>query len=167
MENRSAVGSDTRRRGRLIVGVAGLVLSAGYLSTALRLSMGTPAQPGPGVFPIVVGCFMIAASLLLLLEQVSKGAQPGALGLPRGENGRRLIGFGFAIALYIVLAGYLGHIIASFAMSLIMVRLIDPRSWRRTLITAAAIALGSYILFVLIFAVPLPAGSLLPAGGLL
>lgn len=163
VENKSGFGSDTKRQGRLITGVLGLVLSAVYAYMAYRLPMGKLDQPGAGVFPLVVAAIAAVASLLLVAEQVAEAmkAGDGAIGLPRGADLRRLVGFGASIAVYIVLAMFLGNLIAGFVMCLVIVRLLDPRSWRRVVVTAAAIALGAHFLFVFILGIPLPEGSLL------
>ena len=83
------------------------------------------------------------------------------MAMPRGRDLLRVAGFAFFVAVYTALAGYVGNLVSGFVMCLGLVHLVDSRSWRRTVITAAAIAAATHVLFVWILAVPLPEGTLL------
>jgi hypothetical protein len=152
------------RRGRLLLGVVGLVLALAYGGHALTaLSLGRPSQPGPGVFPLLVGALMVAASLALVWEQLA--APPSAAEeprvLPRGADLVRVVSVVAGVALYAALVPLLGHLVASFLLSLILLRLLGWGSWRRVALTALALAVGSYLVFELGLDVALPKGSLL------
>lgn len=74
---------------RLWTGVAGALLSAGYLHYSLtEMSRGTLERPGPAVFPIVVGALGILVCLLTCWDAVREGsADPTSDGyLASGEG---------------------------------------------------------------------------------
>lgn len=157
---RSRLGAS--RRGRLIAGLIGLLVSLGYGQQAwTTLPMGKPSQPGAAVFPIMVAALMAASSLMILGEEMRSGeAEEEALKLPSGADLRRLLGVLAGLVGYVVVASLLGHLLGSILLSLALVHLIKPGSWLRTVVAGLAIALSAYVLFVVLLAVPLPTGGL-------
>ena len=86
-----------------------LVVALGHLWEASKMPLGTPALPGPGLFPITVGVVVSLLSLTLLLQAArQRGGQEPAL-TPAGEPGRRVVGVWLALATYVVFVGTLGH----------------------------------------------------------
>ncbi len=163
MRARSSATWSSKRQGRLLVGIGGLVLSLGYALEAVRtLPMGDSERPGAGVFPLLVAALMALSSLGVVLELARRKGESGdeRLELPQGADLRRLLGVGASIAVYAFLAPVLGHLSASTIMSVAVVRLLRPAPWRSTIITGVAIAVGTYLLFVIGLAVPLPTGIL-------
>lgn len=150
------------RRGRLIAGLVGLLLSLGYGQQAWStLPLGKPGQPGAAVFPLMVAALMAASSLGILVEEMRSanlGEEP--LGLPHGADLRRFLGVIVSLFGYVALTSLVGHLIASTLMSLALVHLIKPGSWLRTIVAGLAISLSAYALFVILLGVPLPAGEL-------
>jgi len=150
------------RRGRLIAGLAGLLLSLGYgLQAWITLPMGTMSQPGAAVFPVMVAVLMAVSSLVILFEDMrSPDSEEGPLGLPSGAGLHRLLIFIASLVGYVVIAYLGGHLIASVLLSVVLVHLIKPGSWIRTLVIGLAISLSAYGVFVWILGVPMPKGVL-------
>jgi putative tricarboxylic transport membrane protein len=150
------------RRGRLIAGLVGLVLSLGYgLQAWTTLPMGTRSQPGAAVFPLIVAVLMTVSSLVILFEDMkSLDSEEGPLGLPSGAGLHRLLGVIASLVGYVVIAYLVGHLIASVLLSLALVHLIKPGSWVRTVVIGLAISLSAYGVFVSMLGVPLPGGVL-------
>jgi len=150
------------RRGRLIAGLVGLLLSLGYGQQAwTTLPMGKIREPGAAVFPLIVAAFMAVSSLMILFEEMrSLDSEEGPLGLPSGADLHRLLGIVASLVGYGVMAYLVGHLIASVLLSLALVHLINPGSWVRTVVIGLAISLSTYGMFVSMLGVPLPRGVL-------
>jgi len=153
---------NSARRGRLIAGLVGLLLSLTYGQQAwTTLPMGKIRQPGAAVFPLIVAALMAVSSLMILFEEMmSLDSEEGPLGLPRGAGLHRLLGVVASLVGYGVMAYLGGHLIASVLLSLALVHLISPGSWVRTVVIGLAISLSTYGMFVLMLGVPLPRGVL-------
>lgn len=153
---------NSARRGRLIAGLVGLLLSLGYGQQAwTTLPMGKISQPGAAVFPLIVAALMGVSSLVILFEEMwSLDSEEGPLGLPSGAGLHRLLSVVASLVGYVVMAYLVGHLIASVLLSLALVHLIKPGSWVRTVVVGLAISLSAYGLFVLMLGVPLPGGVL-------
>ena len=150
------------RGGRLIAGLAGLLLSLGYGQQAwTTLPMGKIRQPGAAVFPLIVAALMAVSSLMILFEEMrAVDSEEGPLGLPSGAGLHRLLGVVASLVGYVVMAYLVGHLIASVLLSLALVHLINPGSWVRTVVIGLAISLSTYGMFVSMLGVPLPRGVL-------
>jgi putative tricarboxylic transport membrane protein len=150
------------RRGRLIAGLVGLLLSLGYgLQAWITLPMGKMSQPGAAVFPLIVAVLMLVSSLVILFEDMrSLDSEEGPLGLPSGGGLYRLLGVVASLVGYVVVAYLVGHLIGSVLLSVALVHLIKPGSWVRTVVIGLAISLSAYAMFISILGVPLPKGVL-------
>ncbi len=159
MRSRSNLSLSNQRGGRLVVGLLGLLLALGFAALSLRdLPVGQLAQPGAAVFPLFCAAFAAVASVGVIWEQWRDSSGGELVDLPRGANLRRLLGVAAGITAYVVLVPALGHLIASFILAVVLVRLLKPAPWRSTLMAAAALSVGIWALFVLGLDVPLPAG---------
>ncbi len=146
-----------RARGRIIAGIAGLLLVAVYSVEMLKtLSFGVLARPGAAIFPAMAAVLMALASLGVILEQLRAPVDETRLELPRGAALGRLLAAAAGLAAYVLLAPFLGHGVAGLVLAVVLVRVLQPGSWMRTVVTAAAIAASIYVLFVLLLGVPLP-----------
>ena len=154
--------NNSVRRGRLIAGLVGLLVSLSYGQQAwTTLPMGKMRQPGAAVFPLIVAALMAVSSLMILFEEMRPlRSEEGPLGLPRGAGLHRLLGVVATLVGYGVMAHLVGHLIASVLLCLALVHLINPRSWVRTLVIGLAISLSTYGMFVWMLGVPLPRGVL-------
>ena len=150
------------RRGRLIAGLIGLLLSLAYGQQAWsKLPMGVLRQPGAAVFPLIVAALMAVSSLMILFEEMrAVDSEKGPLGLPSGAGLHRLLGVVASLVGYGVMAYLVGHLIASVLLCLVLVHLINPASWVRTVVIGLAISLSTHGMFVWMLGVPLPEGVL-------
>ena len=153
---------NSGRRGRLIAGLVGLLLSLAYGQQAWStLPMGKIRQPGAAVFPLIVAALMAVSSLMILFEEMrALDSEEAPLVLPSGAGLHRLLGVGATLVGYGVMAYLVGHLIASVILCLALVHLINPGSWVRTVVIGLAISLSTYGMFVSMLGVPLPRGVL-------
>ncbi len=151
---------------------AGLMLAVGlvYEIMALNMPRGSFAYPGPGLFPMIIGTFMIATALGCLLQEIVprlREKKPEASALPSTDdadaeqrNVAKTIQLTALLVGYILVLKPLGFPIAICAFLAIAIRIFGYRKWLPTLAMAAAITAVSYVSFVIWLAVPLPMGIL-------
>jgi putative tricarboxylic transport membrane protein len=151
---------------------AGLILAVGlvYGIMAMNMPRGRLSYPGPGLFPMIIGIFLIATALGCFLQEIlprKRGADPSASPLPNQESaalGDRKVNKTFQ--LMALLIGYtlalkqLGFLISICAFLVVAIRIFGYRRWVPALAMAVVIAGISYVSFVLWLKVPLPMGIL-------
>jgi hypothetical protein len=155
-----------------------LAAAAAYLWLATRLRLGTVAAPGAGFFPVVVGVFLCATALGLLLRLCRLGPLPPGAGVrsggePTGVQGavtepaagtagalRRLAATVGALAGFSLLLPWIGYPVAAFAFVLVLLRALGTGGWTAAGLWALGAAAVSYYLFAVLLGVPLPRGWL-------
>ena len=151
---------------------AGLILAVGlvYEIMALNMPRGRLSYPGPGLFPMIIGVFLIATALGCILQEIlsrKRGESPSASPLPKQDSaapeGRNVLK---TFQLMVLMIGYtlalkpLGFLISICAFLVVAIRIFGYRRWVPALAMAAVIAAISYVSFVLWLKVPLPMGIL-------
>lgn len=148
------------RAGALAVALLGSVLAALYMAGAWRLGLGVLDEPGPGLYPLLVGALLLAGAAGTALEAWARATGPA--GWPQGVAGRRvlvLVGavFGYALAL-----PYAGHPLAGSLVTLVGLQVMGLAGWPLKIGLAVAAGLVSHYLFATVLGVPLPRGAWLP-----
>lgn len=141
-----------------------------YESMALNMPRGTLAYPGPGLFPLIIGAFMVAMALGCLLQEIVprlREKKPEAASLPGADaadsderNVAKTIQLIAIMIAYTFALKPLGFPLAICVFLAIAIRIFGYRKWLPTLAMAAIIAAISYVSFVIWLAVPLPMGIL-------
>jgi hypothetical protein len=137
------------------------ILGGAYLVGSLSLSRGTVEQPGAGLFPALVGIFILSLSIPGLAASLKAGEAgnlaPGVF--PRGKDLQRVVAVVLSVLLFAVLLQPLGYGICSAFLMGAVLRLLGLRSWGKTAAAALLTALVSYFIFISL-EIPLPRGSL-------
>jgi putative tricarboxylic transport membrane protein len=151
---------------------AGLILAIGlvYEMMALNMPRGRLSYPGPGLFPMIIGVFLIATALGCLLQEIlprKRSAGPSASPLtnpdsaaPADRNVKKTFQLMTLMIGYTLALKPLGFLISICAFLVIAIRIFGYRRWLPALAIAAFIACISYVSFVLWLKVPLPLGIL-------
>ncbi len=152
---------------------AGLILAVGlvYGIMALNMPRGRLAYPGPGLFPMIVGIFLVATALGCFLQEVlprkKRDEGPSVLPLPDHDSAappRRNVQKTFQLMALMI--GYtlalkpLGFLLCISVFLIVAIRIFGYRRWVPALAMAVVIAGISYVSFVLWLKVPLPLGIL-------
>ena len=143
-----------------IFAVSAVIISTAvlYLVEALHYSRGTAAQPGPGLFPLLVGTMMLVGAIATILE--AKLAPPESeLDWPDRPACWRMLVIVAATLCYIVLLVPLGQPIAGTLTGLLVMQVMGLANWPLKIGLALAMGLGSYLVFTTLLGYPLPAGS--------
>jgi putative tricarboxylic transport membrane protein len=152
---------------------AGVMLAVGlvYGIMALNMPRGRLAYPGPGLFPVIIGIFLVATALGCLIQEIlsrkKRGERPAASPLPdRGSsaapprNVQKTFQLMALMIIYALLLKPLGFLICICVFLIVAIRIFGYRRWVPALAMAVAIAGVSYVSFVLWLKVPLPMGIL-------
>jgi len=119
-------------------------------------------QPGPGLFPLILGLHLIFFSLLLLLRQVKKfipnKQKSPPFSIPRGW---KKVAYTFLILLLATfLFERIGYLLTFFLLMISLMLKEKLQGWRVILLVALFSALGVYFVFVLLLKQDLPQGFL-------
>ena len=141
-----------------------------YEGVALSMPRGSLAYPGPGLFPMLVGAFIIATALGCLLQEIVprlRTREPAASSLPggnagavEGRNVSKTVQLTALMIGYIFLLKPLGFPLAICAFLALAIRIFGYRKWLPALAMAVVIAGVSYVAFVVWLKVALPLGIL-------
>ncbi|HVN24080.1 MAG TPA: tripartite tricarboxylate transporter TctB family protein [Syntrophorhabdales bacterium] len=149
------------RNYNLLSGVFLVIVSAVACTKAFRLGLGSGASPGPGFIPFAVAALLGLMSLYLCL----RGATQALKGY-REKEAFKQAGWGKALLVVIFLGAYgalfnfLGFPLATFMLMMSLLLFAGGQKLRLSLTVSILTVACSYVLFVTLFDLPLPRGSL-------
>lgn len=136
------------------------LLGIGAVLGAIRLKVGSPTEPQPGFFPFLGGLSLVVLSSVIFFKGwVGKSQKKVAF----GEVGRPVLLLLVLIALVAVLDG-VGYVIGTFIASVLILRILNVKSWRTLILTSLCLSIGTYILFDKLLGIDLPVGILVRLG---
>jgi putative tricarboxylic transport membrane protein len=133
-----------------------LVIGSGmmYLSPRLPSGVGlSAAEPGPGLFPMMVGVLMFISAAAHLVQTLLQ-AQPREESADRAP--RDIFLLVATIAGYILLLPRAGFLVAAFLLLLGSLSIYDMPGWWRRIATSAVSTMASYLVFTLGLNVQMP-----------
>ena len=140
----------------LVSGVFWLAVALFAAAQGLALKLGSLNRPGPGFFPFWGGVVLGLLSTVLVVSSLRRGAR-GSSRL-RPESAKPLVVVG-ALLGYLLLLETLGFVAVTFSF-LLFLFLLERRGWGFSIVSAAAGAFVSYVLFQLWLKTQLPTGPL-------
>jgi putative tricarboxylic transport membrane protein len=149
-----------------------LLIGVGYLWYDLRYPLETLDNPGPGLFPLVVGLLLVILAILQLAQSggrllLARSEQPGSsLSFPtemlkQAQDERipwLMVGI---LVLYLVVVSWIGFLTSTFIVVIICSKLMGTPGWVRPIALAAGLLVACYFLFSVWLKVPLPTGYLI------
>ncbi len=137
----------------LVIGLSFSIWSATY-------PIGSLYRPGPGFVPLILGILLIFLSLVLL-KKAKKSRSFPKVTFSSSPGGPKKVAY---TALILILAAFLfetiGYLLTIFLLVALLMRAVEPQSWRATLLTAFSAASAIYLVFDLLLKQPLPRGFL-------
>ena len=125
-----------------------------YLSQKLPGGLGlSAAEPGPGLFPIIVGSMMFFAASVLLFETMR--SDPHVDTVPY-QIPKDIILMVLTIALYVFLLPRAGFFVAAFLLLIGSLSIFDMPGWLQRIATALLATLLSFALFTSVLNVKMP-----------
>lgn len=149
---------DAKRRGRLMIGSAGVVLGLAFLVASRDYALGTAGQPGAGVFPLIVGIGFVAVSVLTCMEALFTKAVTGTVEWPTRDRWWVMAAFALCMVAYVVLLPYLGQYICSVLFMTASLRILGRRPWPACLLGGVASGLTLSYVFINLLSAVLPTG---------
>ena len=132
------------------------LIGGGQVYLALDLSRGTLAEPGPGLFPLLIGTLMIVASLTCIWPALSE-RNPVRFDM-RGDA-PRFLALVAAFVAFILLLPRVGFILPSMLLQLVTLQVFGMRGLWRRLAVAAAITAVAILMFETLLDVRFPTPS--------
>ena len=136
-------------------------LSIGTCAKAYRLGLGTGSHPGPGLIPFAIAFLLGLMSIHLCVR--------GAFQMVRGYKEKEAfkhVGWRKAMLALVILAGYgaffnlLGFPLATFIFMISLLWIVGRQSLRLSFFVSLLTVACAYTLFVVLFELPFPKGSL-------
>jgi putative tricarboxylic transport membrane protein len=148
-----------KSRAYLWIGAAGVLIAAGYLGMSLDLPFGHLDQPGAGIFPIMAGVTLLAASLITIWE--GWHLDPALrVEMPHGTDLKRLLGLVALLLGFFIALPLLGQLISSTIFCILLMRVISDLGWPRIVAYSVLMCGALYGVFVFLLKVPMPSGVL-------
>jgi hypothetical protein len=148
---------SSERRSVMIAAVALLGVAVVYLVESFSYRLGTAAQPGPGLFPVVIGAGFVAASIGLLVETLRSSRERQVV-WPYASGAIRLAAVVASSAAYVALVPVVGQLLSSTLLCVVLLWSLRVTRWWLVLGFALAFSAGSQYLFGTILNVPFPRG---------
>jgi putative tricarboxylic transport membrane protein len=125
-------------------------LSVAIMFFSYRLDLGKLHNPGPGLFPFLLGAALLLVTCYFLLQWSLKRATPDEAEMKKaGRQNYRKVGFvllsllGFALALE-----KLGYLVTTVLLLALLFGMMEPRRWRFVIIASIVTALITYFGFL-------------------
>jgi putative tricarboxylic transport membrane protein len=149
-----------------------ILFGAGFLLYNIKYPMDTWANPGPGVFPLMVGAVLVILAAWQLVQDVRK-LKPEETKESHERTGRTVTEFlqrdrGKAkpllmiatFILYLLMVKWVGFFISNFLFVIISSKLIGARDWGRPIALSTGVNLFCYFLFEVWLKLSFPRGVL-------
>lgn len=153
------------RRNQKIAALALFGFALLYLVASLRLKTGTPANPGPGLIPVVLGALLVLCTTVHLIgvwrpDARGPEAEPAGAGSGARRDHRAVLGILAATALYPLLLDTLKFLVSTCGVAFVMLVLLKPGRLLSSLVLALGLTLAAFLTFSRLLEVPLPSGPL-------
>jgi putative tricarboxylic transport membrane protein len=147
------------KRTYVIVNIFWLVLSTAVCVESWSLKVGGLHNPGPGFLPFYTAILLGFLALISLLQTL-KESEGSASKIWGGiQFGKLAILLG-ALFLYVFLLDWLGFLLGTFLLLLVLFRIVEPYGWKTILLSSLLTIGGMYLFFVILLESRLPRGFL-------
>ncbi|MBI5444638.1 MAG: tripartite tricarboxylate transporter TctB family protein [Deltaproteobacteria bacterium] len=144
----------------LISGVFWLCGGVGLCVWSSVYPLGTLAEPGSGMLPLVLGALISLFSLVLIGAGLRSRASAARAGPLFSQGWKRVSGVVGILLLAGLLFERLGYLVTFFLLSAALMGLAEERSWKQIVLVALCATAGIHLCFVVLLKQPLPTGLL-------
>jgi putative tricarboxylic transport membrane protein len=125
-----------------------------------RLSLGSFNQPGPGFFPFGAGLTMLFLSLVALFQSIKKSGGEDKTTRDEPLRWRSIVIILAATVVYAFSLETIGFLINTFLFICLMLKVVEPQTWKTSIIGGLIAAIAANIVFNVIFQAQIPSGIL-------
>ena len=130
-----------------------LILGLGVCFFSWKIGLGSPAKPGPGFMPFLAGLLLAALSFVLSVQVLLSWTMPTWEAKIQWKNIFSVLA---AMVAYGLLLDQIGFVLVTFAFVVLLMKVIEPQSWKRAILGGAISSLASYLLFETLLKSQLP-----------
>jgi len=139
----------------------GLLFAFYILKESFDLDVGGLHQPGPGFFSLFGGILLgVFSAILFFRSLVSRAGKKDRKAKGKEENLRFVFYIFVGLLVYTFTFEWLGFILSTFLLVVILLKFFDPQNWWKLVLTAGVASLSTYIIFAVLLKSELPKGIL-------
>jgi putative tricarboxylic transport membrane protein len=127
---------------------------------AYRLGLGSINQPGPGFFPFSAGLVMLILSLAALFQSIKKKNNVEKTTRQEPFRWWNIVIILIAVTAYAFSLEKIGFLINTFLFISLLLKVVEPQSWKTAIIGGLITAIGANLVFNVIFRAQIPSGIL-------
>jgi putative tricarboxylic transport membrane protein len=136
-----------------------LALAVPAAMEAYRLHVGSVHAPGAGFLPFYAAILLGALAVVSLVQDL-RGKTGPASALWGGVRWGKWIAMVAALFIYVAVLEWLGFMLATFLLMLVLFRLLEPYRWTTVLLFSLLTMGSAYLFFVVLLDSRLPVGVL-------
>jgi putative tricarboxylic transport membrane protein len=139
-----------------------ILFGIGICIQSIRHQLWSPAGPGSGFIPFLTGLLIGVTGLLLYLSESSKGSKKEERG-KFWENPiavRKVFYLVGSLCIMALIMLKLGFLLTSILVTILMIRVIEPKKWMMVIFTSIGSCALIYSLFQFLMQIKLPKGFL-------
>jgi putative tricarboxylic transport membrane protein len=139
-----------------------ILFGIGICIQSIRHQLWSPAGPGSGFIPFLTGLLIGASGFLLFLSERSKGSKKEETG-KFWENPiavRKVFYLVGSLCIMALIMLKLGFLLTSVLVTILMIRVIEPKKWITVIVVSVGSCLSIYFLFKSLMQINLPKGFL-------
>ncbi len=152
----------SRLRADTVTALLGLALAIYIAFEGKSMGLGHPSNPGSGYIQFWTGLIMCGLALTQLVHSLLPSADKFSLGSVFADiRWGKVLYVTALLVIYTTLLEYLGFIIATFVLLVVLFKTVEPQSWVVSVVGSAITTFAAWGVFVYWLGTQLPAGSLL------
>jgi putative tricarboxylic transport membrane protein len=145
-----------RKLGDLFASLFFIALGIGVTVGGIRLGLGKIVEPEPGFFPFLSGVTLTILSLVLFFQALI-GRRAGTRASGKLWRPAAIV---MGLVIYVLIFDIAGYILSTVILSVIVLRVLEPKTRWIFAVVSLILAVGSYLLFDRLLGVLLPGGIL-------
>ena len=127
---------------------------------AYRLKLGAVTKPGSGFFPFSAGLVMLVLALVALMQLTRQEKKEGESGGREEVRWWNIMIILAAVGAYAFTLETIGFLINTFLFVTLLLKVIEPQSWKASILGGVIAAAAANVLFNVIFKAQIPSGIL-------
>jgi len=144
--------------GQLLPAIVWLGIGAAIAGGAYKLGIGALNNPGPGLFPFIIGVSMAGLSLSIAAGGMRTTAASAVAAAP--GRAAPVVAVIAALMLYALALERIGFLLCTLLFLVGLLGVLGRRNWLVAVAASACITAGSYLIFAKFLKITLPVGPL-------